>query len=141
MIATPLPALIRRQPEDDAASVVRLAAEHDAGLIVVGMPLTLAGRRGAQARAVDAFRRLLSQASPVPVATSDERLSTVEAARGLHAAGAQPSRDRARLDSAAAAVVLQSYLDSIALKRQHLLPSVRASQLHSGTAIGRGRQL
>jgi putative Holliday junction resolvase len=113
-----LPALTRRRPEDDAADVVRLAAEHEAGLILVGLPLLLSGRRGPQARAVDAFRRLLAELSPVPVTTCDERLSTVEAARDLRAAGVRPSRDRARLDSAAAAVILQSYLDSPALERR-----------------------
>jgi putative Holliday junction resolvase len=130
VIATPLPALTRRQPNDDAATVVRVAAEHDVGLIVVGLPLTLAGRRGPQARAVDAFRRLLAQVSPVPVTARDERLSTVEAARDLQAAGIQPSRDRARLDSAAAAVVLQSYLDSTALKRGLEKHGFERSQSH-----------
>jgi putative Holliday junction resolvase len=81
------------------------------------MPLTLEGRRGKQARVVDEFRRMLAEKSPVPVETYDERMSTVEAARGLRSSGVQPSRDRARLDSAAAAVVLQAYLDSARFKR------------------------
>ena len=83
----------------------------------MGLPLTLEGRRGKQARAVDEFRRLLAAKSPVPVETYDERLSTVEAARGLRSAGVRASRDRGRLDSAAAAVVLQSYLDSAVYRR------------------------
>ena len=83
----------------------------------MGIPLTLLGQRGTQAKTVHEFRRQLTHKSTLPVGTYDERLSTVEAARGLRAAGAKPSRDRARLDSASAAVVLQSYLDSAKRKR------------------------
>lgn len=117
MIASPLSALVRTGPDADADRVLQVAAEHGAGLILVGIPLMLSGRRGTQARAVDEFRRRLAKKSPVPVETYDERLSTVEAARGLRSAGVKPSRDRARLDSASAAVVLQSYLGSAQGKR------------------------
>ena len=116
-IASPLPAIARTSPGDDTDRIVQIAVEHEAGLIVVGLPLTLEGRRGKQAMAVDEFRRLLARKSPMPVEPYDERLSTVEAARGLRSAGVRPSRDRGRLDSAAAAVVLQSYIDSASYKR------------------------
>ena len=48
----------------------------------------------------------------MPVTTVDERLSTAQAERLLRGQGVEPSREKGRLDSAAAAVILQGYLDS-----------------------------
>ena len=93
-------------------ALLRLAEEHAADEIVVGMPLSLSGRRGAQAQEVARFVEALAAASSLPVTTFDERYSTVEASRLRRQVGAEPSRDRPRLDAAAAAVILQSYLDS-----------------------------
>ena len=92
--------------------MLRLAAENDAEQIVVGLPLELSGRRGRQAGRVAAFARSLADRTTVPVETADERYSTVEAERRLRESGVQPSRDKARIDAAAAAVILQSYLDA-----------------------------
>ena len=76
--------------------------------VVVGLPLSLDGRVAAQASRARAFAGALGAALGVPVSTHDERLTTVEAARG------RPRRGRrdGSLDSAAAAVLLQSVLDT-----------------------------
>ena len=111
-IATPMTAIRRVALEDDLRAVVRLASEREAEAIVVGMPLSLDGRVGPQARLVEGFVRVLAKESPVPVHTQDERFSTVEAERLLRQAGHQPSRERGLRDSASAAVILQTYLDS-----------------------------
>ncbi len=111
-IATPLAAVRRVALEDDLRAVVRLASEREAEAIVVGMPLSLDGRVGPQARLVEGFVRALAKESPVPVHTQDERFSTVEAERLLRQAGHQPSREKGLRDSASAAVILQTYLDS-----------------------------
>lgn len=98
-----------------AATVAELAAE----AVVVGLPLSLSGGTGPAARAaleeVDQLREVLS----VPVHTQDERFTTVTAARSLREAGPRPGSTRARarrrrgaLDEAAAAVLLQSWLDA-----------------------------
>ena len=112
LLATPLTAVIRRLPGEDIDEVLCILAEQEATRIAVGLPLELSGRRGAQARRVSDFVTSLAERAPVPVETVDERYSTVEAERLLRGSGAAPSRDRARLDAAAAAVILQSYLDS-----------------------------
>ena len=112
LLATPLTTIHRRQEAADIDEVVRLATESEAERIVVGLPLELSGRRGRQAGRVAAFVRSLADRATVPVETSDERYSTVEAERRLRESGVQPSRDKARIDAAAAVIILQSYLDS-----------------------------
>lgn len=82
---------------------------------MVGLPLSLDGRRGPAARAAVADAQGLAQAlAPhgVSVETFDERLTTVSAARSLHEAGRRGRSQRSRIDQAAAAVLLQAWLDS-----------------------------
>ena len=89
--------------------------------IVVGLPLTLMGESGAQAGKVRAFVRDLRGQTGIPIETIDERLSTVQARRMLTDSGgasarrahhAHRDRKSGRLDAAAAAVILQAYLDA-----------------------------
>ena len=112
LLATPVSAIERSGEVVDVDEVLRLVDTHGAGKVVVGIPLELSGRRGRQAARVSDFVRALESRSGVPVETMDERYSTVEASRHLRETGAKPSRERGRVDAAAAAVILQSYLDS-----------------------------
>lgn len=112
MLASPLTTLTRGRGGSDVEEVLRLAAENDVLEIVVGMPVSLSGRMGPQAYRVARFVDALRRATDIPVLTADERYSTVQAERSLRESGVEPSRDRARVDAAAAAVILQSYLDS-----------------------------
>ena len=112
LIASPLEAIVRTSQEEDVGQVLAVARANDVVEIFVGMPLTLSGEVGSQAKKVNAFRRDLKRRAGVKVRSLDERYSTVEAERLMREAGAKPSRDRAKVDSAAAAVILQSYLDS-----------------------------
>jgi len=115
-LATPFGAVERG--ETDVDEILRLAEREGAGAIVVGMPYTLAGARGAQAAKTAAFvRALREKARGIPVSTLDERLSTSQAKRLLRESdsGRRKTRrrqqDRGRTDAAAAAVILQGYLD------------------------------
>ena len=110
IVCTPLHAITRTDVGEDIAKVVAIARREGAERIVAGLPLTMAGRRGTQAQAVLRFCSELRNRSSLPVDTWDERLTTVEAEARLREAGVQPSRDRARLDSAAAALTLEAYL-------------------------------
>ena len=112
LLATPYTTITAKTPEKDIAAILTIAREEEIGLIVVGLPLSLDGTVGPQAQLTLDFCDALRAASHVPVETWDERFSTVEAEVRLHEAGVAPSRDRARLDAAAAAVLLQSYLDA-----------------------------
>ena len=113
LIATPLTTITRRGDRDDIDQVLRLAQDQEAGEIIAGMPFSLSGRLGPQAHKVAAFVKKLTGATALPIKTVDERYSSVEAERLLREIGVKPSRDRPRVDAAAAAVILQSYLDSV----------------------------
>ena len=113
-LATPFGAVERGKSDVD--EILRLAEREGAGEIVVGMPFTLAGERGAQAAKTTAFVRELRDMANIPVSTVDERLSTAQAKRLLRETPAVRRRrnrrpDRARVDASAAAVILQGYLD------------------------------
>lgn len=99
---------------DDLQAVVEAARGLGAERIVVGLPLTLAGERGPAARRVlsevEELRRIAGEDLPVDV--HDERLSTVTAERVLVEAGERRAARRAVIDKVAAAVILQSWLDS-----------------------------
>ncbi len=111
-LATPVGALTRHGTAKDVPAVLDEARKQASGKILVGVPYNMDSSVGPRARSALAFCDALRQASALPVVPWDERLSTVQAEHALRASGAQPSRDRARLDAASAAVILQSYLDA-----------------------------
>jgi putative Holliday junction resolvase len=112
-MASPLGFLHRTALEEDIARVLEFARKHGVERIVVGMPLSLSGEPGPQAERVRGFLEALRSSTPLPVEAWDERLSTAEAERLLREAGVKPSREKGRRDAASAAVILQSYLDSL----------------------------
>lgn len=110
-LATPR-GMIRRQSNAQAiAAVVRLVAEAEAEMVVVGLPISLDGGLHEQARRVQRFGERLRSQLAVPVVYQDERLSSVTAAEALRAAGVRPERIKERIDAAAAAVILRDYLE------------------------------
>lgn len=90
----------------DAGRIAKLAAEHDAERVVVGLPISLSGEETAQAGLSRAFAAELGDLLDVPVETYDERLTTKMAARSAREGA------RADEDSLAAAHLLESYLAS-----------------------------
>ena len=104
--------VIRRQSTAQALdAIARVVGEVGAGLVVVGLPVSFDGQLHAQARRVQAFAGKLRSRLAVPVIFADETLSSVRAEEQLRAAGVRPERIRERLDAAAAAIILQEYLD------------------------------
>ena len=118
IICTPLEAITRTSLDEDIAAVDKIAGREGVREIVVGLPLTMEGRRGTQAQTVLRFCSELRSRSSLAVGTWDERLSTVEAEARLREAGVHPSRDRGRVDSAAAALILEAYLAAHARPRR-----------------------
>ena len=112
IVVTPLTAILRSSLDEDLRAVVRLAGDQGVRAVVVGLPISLNGRMGPQARLVQRFIHALARESPVPVYSQDERFSTAEAERLLREAGHHPSREKGLRDSASAAVILRAYLDS-----------------------------
>lgn len=115
-IARPLQTLARASREEDFAAIAAIVAEHDVGLVVVGQPLSLDGAEGPQARRVAGYAAALADALPVKVVSWDERFTTATADEVLRQTRKEKDRRRARsegeIDAIAAAVILQSYLDS-----------------------------
>jgi putative Holliday junction resolvase len=100
--------------ERDRRAVVDALREVEASTVVVGLPLSLSGQAGPAARAAleeAAALRALLEPLGVLVETADERFTTVEAERSLAAAGRRGKAARQVVDSAAAMVILQSWLD------------------------------
>lgn len=99
-------------PRKDVQAIAALVREHEAGEVVVGMPLRLDGSLGPQAEKVAAFAERLRRSLRVPVVLWDERLSSVAADELLAEAGVRRRDRRDRIDRAAATLVLQGYLDA-----------------------------
>ena len=112
MVAKPLSILQHISRPIDSASIAQIAVEHDAGLIVVGQATekdntpNVSGRRAA--RLAGAIRTQ----TDIPVKLWDESYSTEDAKEIDYRLGGTRKKKRGRLDDIAAAVILQSYLDS-----------------------------
>ncbi len=100
-VARPLCVVERAGSGDGLAELARLIAAEEAERVVVGMPLTLKGERGEQARETEAFVLALAAVTDVPVDTYDERFTTNLAVQTAAAAAE---------DALAAAHLLTSYL-------------------------------
>ena len=96
-----------------AALVAELAAADDGlSAVVAGLPVHLDGRPHDEAVRVRAIAAALEQRTGVPVTLQDERLTSVEAEQRLALRERDWRRRKARLDAAAAAIMLQEYLDA-----------------------------
>ncbi len=114
VLATPYTVIPRSGDEvADRARIADVVRELAAEAVVVGLPLSLDGSVGPAATAAEAEAVALGQVLDVPVECHDERLSTVSAERSLAASGVKgAARRRKVVDQVAAAVLLQSWLDS-----------------------------
>lgn len=110
VLASPVATLAR---EGGVRELARLVQEHEAVGVVVGLPVTLAGREGTSAAlARDYAEQLARVISPIPVELVDERLTTVAAERRLAARGVRGRARRAVVDQAAAVEILQHWLNA-----------------------------
>ena len=91
-----------------------ILGEREIEQILVGMPRNMDGSYGPQALKVQDFVAALKKSVLQPIKTWDERLTTVQAAGALRASGKKAEQQKEKVDAAAAAVLLQGYLDSFA---------------------------
>jgi putative Holliday junction resolvase len=119
-VATPYDTVTRSgDAEVDRRALWAVMAEVGVGHVVVGLPVSMDGRRRQAARAAEAEADALRAAwagHGVTVETFDERLTTVSAERSLRGAGHDGRARRGRVDAAAAAVMLQAWLDGHAVR-------------------------
>jgi len=113
LVATPYQTLKRvgdRPVEHEL--IAAIVAEVQAEAIVVGMPYGLDGSVGPAAKKVNSEVKALRKRFDIPVEVQDERNSTVSAAANLQILGVKAKRQPEMIDQVAAAVILQSWLDS-----------------------------
>jgi putative Holliday junction resolvase len=110
--AQPVTTIRRTGWRADLAELQRLIAGHEVSEVVVGLPLRLGGERGTAALGAEAFAAKLRGAIDLPVSTWDERLTSVQAERILLDADVSRRRRREVIHQMAAAIILQSWLDS-----------------------------
>lgn len=96
----------------NVTTVLRWAADNDVDAIVVGLPLNMDGTDSKQTRLVRAFVAKLRDASPLPVALWDERLTSFQADQALATMDVRRRRRRPLRDALAAQVILQAFLDA-----------------------------
>lgn len=104
---------VRGDPVDALVEAVR---QEGADRVVVGLPLSLTGAEGPQAQRVRQVVEELDRRLDVPITTWDERLTTAQARRAPAISRRRGARAEAARDAAAAAIMLQAYLDS---RRSH----------------------
>lgn len=112
VLAHPRPYLDGKDPGKLLGTLADLAKREAIDVFVVGLPRRLDGREGPEARRARKMAEDLRKRTGVEVVLWDEWLTTREAARGLREAGLDARRARKRVDSEAAAILLQSWLDS-----------------------------
>ena len=110
-LARPMETLRRVRGPASFLRLAEIVAEYAVGTIVVGLPLLPNGEEGRQVQSTHAYVRGLETHVSVPIVYWDERFSTQRAQEALIEGGAGPRHRRQRLDAAAAAVILQDFLD------------------------------
>jgi putative Holliday junction resolvase len=111
--AHPRPVIARRKFSIDAAALLDALAEEDVRAIAIGLPLNMDGSEGPRAQASRAFVRNIASLTELPFLFWDERLSTVAAERALIEMDVSRRKRQTRIDSAAAAFILQGVLDRL----------------------------
>jgi putative Holliday junction resolvase len=100
----------RRDLKSDLEQIRSLLDEYQVYEVVLGLPLNMDGTMGAKAQEVMQFKNYLSRRLPVPVVTSDERLTTAAATRTLLKADVSRARRKKVIDKLAAVLILENYL-------------------------------
>ena len=90
-----------------------LLGEYEVELILLGMPRNMDGSYGEASLKVREFEAVLKNTITLPVKTWDERLTSVQANRALSLGAVKKQKKRQSVDAMAAAILLQSYLDSL----------------------------
>ncbi len=111
-IARPLIVLQRKERQPLLEAIAAIARREGAARVIVGLPLSLSGDAGPQARSTMRFvEELRATIGDIPVDVWDERYSTTQAQESLQQRGVRGKAQRASVDMIAAATILQSYLD------------------------------
>ncbi|MBA3923685.1 MAG: Holliday junction resolvase RuvX [Nostocaceae cyanobacterium] len=111
LIAAGITTIYRQSFAQDVAQFRQLVAEREVQVLVMGLPYSMDGTLGFQARKVFSFAKRLSKELQLPVEYVDERLTSYQAEQLLIAENRSPSRHKDLIDRKAAALILQQWLD------------------------------
>jgi len=113
MIAQPLEFIPAEPFTDFLKRLKEIIKEKEVDVILLGMPRNMDGSFGEASMKVEAFVGVLRNAVTVPIQTWDERLTSAQANRVLLLGGVRRDKRKEKVDKMAAAILLQSYLDSL----------------------------
>ena len=111
ILASPLTIINYDDERAAIEAIIDIVTQEQVGQIVVGLPFSMDGSLGNQAKKVKTFVQELSSHTKVPIDFRDERLTTVTARRLIKEANPRKAKKKVRDDAIAAALILQGYLD------------------------------
>ena len=118
LIATGLTTIERQSFNSDVAQLQSIVQERQVQVLVVGLPYSMNGSLGFQAKQVQKFARRVAKELQLPLEYVDERLTSFQAEQLLQAENRSPSRHKGLIDRKAASLILQQWLDE---RRQRVL--------------------
>ncbi|CEJ48174.1 Holliday junction resolvase RuvX [Umezakia ovalisporum] len=111
LIATGITTIERTSFDRDVQEIRNIVHERQVQVLVIGLPYSMDGTLGFQARQVQKFAKKLGKALQLPVEYVDERLTSFQAEQLLIAENRSPSRHKGLIDRKAASLILQQWLD------------------------------
>ncbi len=111
LIATGITTLVRSSFDRDVAYLREIVSQRRVQILVAGLPYSLSGELGAQARQVQKYAARIAAALELPLEYVDERLTSVEAEELMKTQGISLSQNKGAIDRKAAALILQQWLD------------------------------
>ncbi|MDY6807104.1 MAG: Holliday junction resolvase RuvX [Cyanobacteriota bacterium] len=111
LIASGITTIKRTSFIEDLAQLRGIVQEREVQVLVIGLPYSMEGNLGFQAKKVQNYAKRVAAALELPVEYVDERLTSVEAEEMLKAEGVSPSRNKGLIDRKAASLILQQWLD------------------------------
>lgn len=113
LFARGLTVITRTSNKETFQAIRELVVEQEVGKLIVGLPLSMNGEVGPQAQAVQKFADKLRAKLEVPIEMWDERLSTASASQVMFERGQSARKQKASIDSVAAAVILHDYMEAM----------------------------
>lgn len=110
-LASPIGTIEERNAQILAMKIAHMAEQYEVGEIIVGLPINMNGSKGPRAKKCEAFAEMLNQLTEVPVNMWDERSTTVTAHQILNETNVRGKNRKAVVDTVAATVILEGYLD------------------------------
>ena len=118
ILASPLTTIIRNEDSSAVEKIKEIADANEVNCIVIGLPYSLSGEKSSQTTTTLNFIDKLKGAINIEIITEDERFSTSVAQRLLSQQGKKKKKNKGDIDAAAAAYILQGYLDKKRMQGQ-----------------------